>query len=130
MDAAELVRRMYEQFNAGSPTWQEDFLSEDIVYVNPPDAVEPGTRRGRDAWAAFNTYQSVFENLRWEVVELHGEGDRVLARLRSQVRGRESGLAGDWEGWHLWTVRGNRIVRYEWFNDEEAARAAFAGGPA
>jgi ketosteroid isomerase-like protein len=44
----EIVRRIYEQDMFGEdPDRLLDLASPDIEYVNPPDAIEPGVRRGR-----------------------------------------------------------------------------------
>jgi ketosteroid isomerase-like protein len=70
-----------------------------------------------------------FEDLTLVPQEHIDAGDRVATRLRHRGRGRESGLEIDEELYHqVMTVRGDKIVRMEYFADWDEARAA-AGLP-
>jgi ketosteroid isomerase-like protein len=42
----EIVRAIYAAWNREQFPGPLELLDPDIEYVNPPDAVEPGTRRG------------------------------------------------------------------------------------
>ena len=48
----ELVQRLYEAglFDQDPAEWLPELATPDIEYVNPPDAVEPGVRRGPETW--------------------------------------------------------------------------------
>jgi hypothetical protein len=49
----EIVRRIYEEdiFDRDVDRLLDEFASPDIEYVNPPEAVDPGTRQGRAEFA-------------------------------------------------------------------------------
>jgi hypothetical protein len=42
----EVVRELYEAMDAGRLDPVLSFLDPEIEYVNPPDAIDPGTRHG------------------------------------------------------------------------------------
>ena len=51
-------------------------------------------------------------------------GDKVMAYVTFRARGRDSGAVVEKPEQHVWTLREGRVVRFEWFNDEAAAKAA------
>lgn len=129
-DNVELVRHIYEAWSRRDSPEALGLVAEDIEYVNPPDAVESGTRRGADAFtAARGSVAETFASLSVDVDDLIDAGDRVLALATLRGRGRASGVEIDRPQGHVWTVRDGRAVRFEWFNDREAARGS-AGLPA
>ena len=69
----ELVRRIYEDglFDR-DPEWVvHEFATADIEYVNPPEAVEPGIRRGPAAVAeALRSSSESFGSTRHDLNEL------------------------------------------------------------
>lgn len=119
----DVVRDIYAAWLEGRSA--RDFIADDVEYVNPPDAVEPGTRRGR---AAFKGIRDAYDDVRIEPLEYIDAGDDVLVIARVMGRGKGSGVEMDWRQGYIWTVRDGRAVRFRWFNDPEQARAA-AGVP-
>jgi ketosteroid isomerase-like protein len=57
-----------------------------------------------------------------ELHELIDAGDRVLALTTFHACGRDSGVELQVPEQHVWSFRGDKIVRLEWFHDEAAAR--------
>jgi ketosteroid isomerase-like protein len=102
-----------------------ELLDEGVEWVNPAEAVEPGTRRGADE---FNkAIASVFAT--WD--DVHFETDRVIptedgAVAVGTMRGRlhDSGMEVTAAHGQLWTLRDGRVTRMEWFNSHEAALEA------
>ncbi len=104
-----------------------DLLDDEIEYVNPPRAVEPGTRRGLSEFE--RAVQKVLEG--WETWQMEPEryierGDRVAVEVTYRARARGSGVEVEGRESALWTVRSGKVIRYEWFHD--AADAAEALG--
>jgi ketosteroid isomerase-like protein len=115
----KLVRRIYEQEMFGQdPGRLLDLATPDIEYVNPPEAIEPGVRRGRAevAQAVKNAHQ-FFDSPRYELKELFDYGDTVVAALSfyARTRGTEKEIVQ--EEAHTWTLRDWRIARFEWGRD-------------
>lgn len=85
----------------------------DIEYVNPPDAVEPGTRRGHAelATVARKQWEALAPDGRQEVERVHERGDEVLTvvRLTRSMPGSESRI--ETRALLSWRVAGGQIVR-------------------
>ena len=123
----ELVRRIYEDglFDRDPERVVHEFAAADIEYINPPEAVESGVRRGRTEVAdALRNSSELFESARHELRELFDGGDAVVAAVSFRTRGRGSGVELVQEEAHTWTFRDGRIVRFEWGRDLGAALAA------
>ena len=123
----DLMADMYELWNAGELDGAASLMDEEIEYVNPDYAVEPGVRKGRAAVreAMEASLVAAFGSYRHELHELiEATDDRVLVLLTFRARGRDSGAQIEVAEQHVWTFREGRVVRIEWFHDEAAARAA------
>jgi ketosteroid isomerase-like protein len=123
--AVEVVRSVYAAWNREDLPGPEGLLDADIEYVNPPDAVEPGTRRGLEAFArAVAKTLEGWETWQMELEHAESEGDDVAVVVSYRARGRASGLEVVGRESALWTVRGGRVARYAWFHGEDDARRA------
>jgi uncharacterized protein len=113
----EVVRSVYDAWARDEYPGPADLLDEEIEYVNPLEAVEPGTRHGLAAFS--EALEKVFEG--WESWRIEPErfvpsGDRVAVVVRYRARGRGSGVEVEGRESALWTVRDGKVVRYEWFH--------------
>jgi ketosteroid isomerase-like protein len=123
----ELVRRLYEDglFDRDPERLVHEFASPDIEYVNPPEAVEPGVRRGpAEVVEAMRNSFELFESSRHELRELFDRRDAVVAAVSFRTRSRQSRVELVQEEAHTWTFRDGRIVRFEWGRDLGAALEA------
>jgi ketosteroid isomerase-like protein len=122
----ELVRRIYEEHLLdGDPERFAALVTDDVEYVNPPDAVEPGVRRGvADVAEALRNASEFFSSYRFELHELFNAGDFVVASVSCYARSRGSETEIFQEEVHTWTLRGGRIARFEWGRDLRAALEA------
>jgi ketosteroid isomerase-like protein len=113
----ELVRSIYAAWLQGESA--RSMIDPEVEYVNPPDAVESGTRRGRRAFAGI---RDAYDDVRIEPEELiDAGGDEVVVIARVTGKGRGSGVEIDWRQGYVWTIRGGKAVRFRWFNDPEQA---------
>ena len=122
----EVVRRVYQEglFDR-EPERILDLASPDIEYVNPPEAIDPGIRRGRaEVRLALQNLSQSFDSYRHELRELFDCGDAVVADVSFFVRSRGSGAEIVQDEAHTWTLRDGMIVRYEWGRDLRAALEA------
>jgi ketosteroid isomerase-like protein len=108
-ESEEVVRRIYDAWRERRTT--RDFIDPDIEYVNPPDAVEPGTTTGR---ATFSKVLEIFPNVVYEPQEIVADGERVVVEGVMRASGDASGITTETRMRHIWTVRGGRAVRFEW----------------
>ena len=115
----DVVRAIYDAWAEGKSA--RDFIDDDVEYVNPPYAVEPGTVRGRKA---FGRIRDVYPEFRLEPERYIDAGDDVVVIAKAHGRGA-SGLETQWRQGYVWTVRNGVAVRFRWFNDpREALEAA------
>ena len=130
----KIVRRVVEVLNTCESVEEviasgvEQSWDPEIEFVNPEDAVERGTRKGAAGM------RTVLENFRAglgagatvELEDLQERGDRVFVLFRIRTRGGASGIEvlGRPLGM-LFTIRAERILRIEWHNDVDTARASF-----
>jgi ketosteroid isomerase-like protein len=116
----EIVRTIYAAWLKGESA--RDFIDAEVEYVNPPNAVERGTRHGRKAFAGI---RDAYEDVRIEPEEFIDAGDDVVVIARVTGTGRGSGVDMDWRHGYIWTIHGGKGVRFRWFNKpEEALEAA------
>ncbi len=116
----EVVRGIYR-------AWLEDrsarsYIDPDIEYVNPPDAVEPGTLRGPDSFALI---RDAYDDVRVEPDNVIDAGeDEVVVIATVHATGRGSGVPIEWRQGYIWTIRGGKGVRFRWFREPGQALAA------
>jgi ketosteroid isomerase-like protein len=104
-------------------------LAEDAEWVNPHDAIEPGTRRGADGFnEAIKTVFETWDDVRFDTERVIDSGEDVVAL--GQIRGRVDAAGMEVCSPHgqVWTFRGGRVVRMQWFNTHhETLQAAGLG---
>jgi ketosteroid isomerase-like protein len=115
----EVVRSIYAAWLAGNSA--AEWIDEDVEYVNPPDAIEPGTRRGR---AAFRGIRDAYDDLRIEPREFLEAGGDVVVIAKLYATGRGSGVPIEWDHGYIWTIEDGRAIRFRWFNNPAQALAA------
>jgi ketosteroid isomerase-like protein len=118
----DIVRRIYDAWAREDRPGPAELLDPTVEYVNPPGAIEPGTRRGLAEFAA--AVEKVFEAWEYwraEIVRIDSVGDRVAVAVRYTARGRGSGLEIEGRESALWTLRDGKVLRYEWFHDADDA---------
>jgi ketosteroid isomerase-like protein len=120
---AERIRQAYAAFNRGDLDAVLELLDEEVELRPPPTSLEPQPLQGREAVREY-LLPNLFEVQTAEPTEIIPEGDRVLVVARTWARGRGSGVELDTTAFHLWTIEGDRVVRFEVYIDREQAFAA------
>ena len=117
----ELVRRIHERWHRGESV--RGLVAEDLQYVNPAYAVEPGTRVGAKAFGSvLDTYPDfVFHADRY----IDAGDDDVVVLGRYKASGGLSGVEIEGDHGYVWTVKDGLAVRFQWFQSHaEALEAA------
>jgi uncharacterized protein len=118
----EIVRRIYGAWAVGDIPGPLELFHDDVEYVNPPGAIEPGTRSGvAEFTRAGEKLLDAWEYWRGEPEEMKVEGDRVAVLVRFHARGRGSGAEVDGCESALFTFRDGKVARYEWFHGKADA---------
>jgi ketosteroid isomerase-like protein len=115
----ELVRKIYEAWEREESA--ADFIAEDIEYVNPSYAVEPGTRRGRKS---FRVIRETYGDFQIRVERYVDGGDEVVVLAQYTGSGQGSGVPVSGEHGYVWTVRDGQAVRFQWFQSHSEALEA------
>jgi ketosteroid isomerase-like protein len=114
----ELVRNIYRLWSENGSA--RHLIDPELEYVNPPYAVESGTRHGR---RTLGKIREVYPDFRVEPERFVDAGEDVV--VIGIARGKSaSGVEAQWRQGYVWTVRGGRAVRFRWFNDPKEALAA------
>jgi ketosteroid isomerase-like protein len=121
----QIVRSFYDAWARDEFPGPVELMDPEIEYVNPTGAVEPGIRRGREAFG--RAVGRVFEG--WETWDVEPEefraiGDQVAVVVRYQARGRGSGVEVEGRESALWTLRDGRVASYAWFHEPTDALEA------
>jgi ketosteroid isomerase-like protein len=129
-ESVSLVRRLYEAWERDGFGVVRELMDPGIEWVNPPYAVEPGTRRGYEGFAtAAEAIRAVYPDRRLVPLEFHEAGQRVAVRVRVIARGVGSSVEVDTERGYVFEVRDGKIVRFAWFNDPVEALEAIGLEP-
>ena len=116
---AERFHRIYEEWYEHRRLGSE-LLADDAEWVNPPDAVESGTRRGADSFNdAIGRVFDAWQEVRFEADRVVERGNDVIALGRLRNRGRTAGMEVSQPHGQVWTFRDGRAVRMRWFNTHE-----------
>jgi ribosomal protein S18 acetylase RimI-like enzyme/ketosteroid isomerase-like protein len=127
-----LIERSYERWRSEGIDGVLELADEQVEWVPPPQALEPETKRGKQAIrAGYRAYEETFDEFLPEADEIlpTGEPGLYLVLARTSVRGRGSGAAVSIEVGHLVTVRDGRLARMQVVIDRNEARR-LAGLPA
>jgi ketosteroid isomerase-like protein len=123
--ALEVVKEVYAAGSRGEWDLARGLFDQEIVWEPPSGGPTAGMYRGaQGAIDEVGTWTEPFEDFDWRPERLAVNGDRVLVAGRMSGKGRGSGIPVEAEEFHVWTLRGDRIVRLQMFLDEGEARAA------
>jgi len=93
------------------------FLVAEVEWVNPDDAVEPGTRTGVESFnEAIRSVFHAWEDLRFEADRVIDSGDEVVALGQVGGRGRATGIEVAQPHGQVWAFRDGRVVPMRWCN--------------
>jgi len=96
---------------------RSELLADDVEWVNPHDAVEPGTRRGPEGFnGAIASVFATWDDVRFDTERVIENGDDVVAIGVLHGHVRAAGMEIDSPHGQIWTFRDGRVVRMRWFN--------------
>jgi ketosteroid isomerase-like protein len=94
-----------------------ELLADDAEWMNPHDAVEPGTRRGADEFnKAIASVFSTWDDVHFDTDQVIDNGDQVIALGSLHGHLHASGMVVSAEHGQIWTFRDGRVLRMQWFN--------------
>lgn len=114
VESVEIVHRVVAAWNRRDSDAILTFADPDIEYVNPPSAVEPGTRRGHDEVA--KVFQTQWEGLAdaVQVIDrIHDRGEEIITEGRVSRGMPGSDARVDNRALIAWTIREGTIIRMQ-----------------
>ena len=115
----EIVRSIYEAWAADRSA--APFIDRDLEYINPPNAIEPGTRIGRHY---FRKVSEVWPDVRFEIERYIDAGEDVVVIAKQFGRASSSGVETETRMGYIWTVAEGKATRFRWFSDPAEALEA------
>jgi ketosteroid isomerase-like protein len=123
----EIVQGLFDAMSRGDVEAVLRFVRSDGEWVNPDNAMEPGTRRGLSGVRiALMALRDAFADLSFDISEMAGLQDRVLVTGTFSGVGRASGAGFESRPFGaVLTLADGKVRRYQWYlSPEEALEAA------
>lgn len=119
---AAMNRALPEPSGEELRAWVEAYYHRDAVYVNPPDAPEPGEHRGTEGiWRQIRRWVEPYPDLQIEPLEIQTNGDRAFVWVRFSGHGAGSDVPIEMEVAQVITVEDGKIRRAEAYTDRGQA---------
>jgi ketosteroid isomerase-like protein len=121
-----LVRELLDRFNRSDRSGIFELLSEDFVSEIPPTlSAEPDVYVGHEgAQRYLDAFDGLIEDVRFEPLDFHVEGEQVIAELVMKGRGVASGIEVEQSTAVVHWIANGKVTRMDPFPDLEAAREA------
>ena len=114
----EIVQAIYDAWTKQASA--AHLIAADIEYVNPPYAIESGTRQDRKALASV---REVYPDFRIQPERYIDAGDEVVVIGMATGTGA-SGARFERRQGYVWTIRTGQAIRFRWFADPAEALEA------
>ncbi|HEY6638120.1 MAG TPA: nuclear transport factor 2 family protein [Solirubrobacterales bacterium] len=116
---AEIVEQILDAWR-NLESIPRDLMDPEIEWVNPPDAVEAGTRHGLEGFeGAQSSIGRAYSSIGIEVERRVEHGDNVGLIVEMLYHGRGSGIEVRQRMGFAFTIRNGAVVRFEWSNHPE-----------
>jgi uncharacterized protein (TIGR02246 family) len=108
----ELVRRLMDAWNSWDPDRVAALYTTDAEIYLPRNIVEGGGYYGREGVrrAVTDIVEDYWESITAEVLEVYGEGDRAVARVRMTNVGSDAGPEVIWDLWLVLRFRDGLVA--------------------
>jgi ketosteroid isomerase-like protein len=125
----EILTRVYAAWERGDFAAEVDIFEQHAVLVIDREIPDSGVYVGTEGVRSYMTrFLDAWEALTIGAESFREAGDTVLVKARQAGTGKGSGVPTTLNYCHLWTFRGDKVVRLETILDEEKALEAI--GPA
>jgi ketosteroid isomerase-like protein len=126
-DHVDVIRAVYERWAEGDFTAGFELYDPHVVLIQGPEFPEAGTYLGPQAITGYmRHFLSSWERITIAAEEIIEAGDSVVVKVLQRGSGTGSGAVTELPYFHVWTFRGDKVVRWE--NFRERARAMEAVG--
>jgi ketosteroid isomerase-like protein len=121
-DRVEIVRVSFDAYMRGDFDALAEMLHPDLEVHDWPEAADPQVYHGAGAiLEAREEWGKAWERVHAEPVDLIENGDRVLAVMRTVGKGRGSSIEVELDTYGVYTFRGAKLAKVQYFTDRQAA---------
>ncbi len=122
----ELVRAIFEVFNRSGPEAMVPYLDRNVEWHDFADQPDATVHHGHQGFReAASNFMAPWQEFRFEVLELIGQGDEVVVVARMHGRGKGGVDFPPREAGAVITVRDGKVVRFRaWPGREKVLEAA------
>ncbi len=120
----EIIESIYARWGEGDFR-ATDFFDPLIVFVMRPEFPDAGTYFGTDRVGEYmRGFLEPWEHITIEAEEIIDAGDAVVVAVSQRGVGRGSGAATELRYFHVWSLRGGTVIRFETFRERAQALEA------
>jgi uncharacterized protein len=121
----DVVRQVHQALNARDRDALERLLDPEIVWVQNPNAPDPGSLHGHEGVRELGAMlDDAFEDVHLDVERFLDGGEAVVSLGQMHARGRGSQVEiSESRAW-VWWLSGGRVVRHQTFSDRASALEA------
>lgn len=121
----ERTKSGYAAFNAGDVDALVAMLTPDFEWHEAAEIPGPKAAANRDEFVRFmRGFDRLWEEFRFEPLEIVENGDLIYAHMRATGRGRASEERIDFVIHHVWQVRDGLFARMNAYLEQDEAKAA------
>ena len=114
-----------DEFLAALPQLVENACDPEIEWIEDPSRADARSYRGHEGVIeSWREWLENFDEYGSELEEVRDCGDRVLAAVREEGRGRASGATVSARNYIVMTFRDGKVLRYQEFYDQAMALEA------
>src|SRR5918997_5886021 len=121
----EVIGRIYERWAVGDFRAGVETFDEQLMFVQGTGFPEAGTYVGAQGVTRYmRDFLESWTKITIAAEEVIPAGDSVVVAVFQRGTGAESGAITELRYFHVWTFRGDRVVRWENFHQRSEALAA------
>lgn len=120
----EAVRAVYDRWREGDFRAGVEIFDPQITFVMRPEFPDAGAYHGVDGVRDYmRGFLEPWVRITIEAEEIIGAGDSVVVAVLQVGTGEGSGAATEFRYFHVWTFRGDLVVRWESVRERDEALA-------
>jgi ketosteroid isomerase-like protein len=121
----EAVRSVYDEWGRGNFTGSHNIYDPLAVLVQGEGFPDRGPHLGIDSIRKYmREFLEPWERITIQAEELIEAGDSIVASIVQRGTGQGSGAATEFRYFHVWTFRGDKVIRLETMRERAEALAA------
>jgi ketosteroid isomerase-like protein len=123
LELSSLAEAAFGALNSGDLEGFTALATEDVEFTSMIAEVEGTTFRGHDGIKAWwETVVEAFGEVRWEILDVRGPGDRGIAHVR--MDGTLGGIPLNLKMWLAARLRDGKVTWWSWYRTEREALEA------